>query len=270
MILALMILGACAVIGSYAWMTRNTALRAENHNMQILAPDVVVRDYKVYQYNAETNKVDNVTNEEGDYEMTLYDSIFLERNVYTPLLFVVDLGNVTTGAMTVNVYCNTLHTDPAEHWTSNIICVKAASGKTINDFAVASSGISVNYDANDEDARMHLFDSASHYFKTDNNKGQFCSVTTSGSGIDRKFIYAPKKTYVSFDLNMTAADLIDQPDGSKTAKVFLIVDYAPELVEAQNIEAFGDVDIQSRFNEPVPYENDITTIYFETKKNDGR
>ena len=265
---ALLILAACVIVGTYAWMTRNTALKAENYNMQILAPDIVVRDYKVYQYNAETNKVDNVTNEDGDYEMTQYDSIFLERNVYTPLLFVVDLGNVTPGAISVNVFCNTLHTEPALHFTSNVICVKAASGYTINSFAQSNNGGEVSYD-DTEEARMHLFDSAAKYFKTDNTKGQFCHVTKEGTGASANYIFDTKKTYISFDLNLVADDLVPQADGTTTAQVYLIVDYAPDLVEAQRIEAFSDIDIQSVWNKPIKYENDITTISFETKKNDG-
>ena len=277
LVLALLILGASIVAISYAWLTRNTALRARNENMQILAPDVVVRDYEVYQYNAETNQVDKVTNAEGQYEMTQFDTIFLERNVYTPLLFVIDLGNVTPGALSVNVFCNSLHTDPAVKFTSNVVCLKAASGNTIEQYAITSNGgVVIDYESVGEDspagaaARKKLFDSAAEYFKTDTNKGQFCQVTTSGSGIDTEYIYAPKKTNVSFNLNLKASDLKDnEEDGSKIARVYLIVDYAQELVEAQGVQAFGTAMVSYTGNEPIPYPNDITTIYFETPKTDG-
>lgn len=260
LVLTLILLIACIVGGTYAWMSRNASLKANNPNMQIFAPDVVVRDYTVYQYNSETNKVDDVTTESGIYQMTQYDSIFLERNVYTPLLFKIDLGEVTPGALSVNVYCDSTHRTGSDHYTSNVVCVKAATAGAISNYAVAHGGTAIST-ITTEAERQNLFDAAANYFKTNNTKGQFCTVAkvSSGGGIEYQFT---KQTTITFNFNLSADDIVTGRNDEKTTTIYLIVDYEPTLVEAQQIQHFSNIEIQGAYTEPISYPNDITTIFF--------
>jgi len=251
----------CIVGVSYAWLTRNTSIQASNPRMQILAPDITVKDFNVYQYDSETNTVTEAAlNAEGHYEMTQYDTIFTERNVYTPLLFVVTLEDVTPGALTVNVYCDSSHTNPADDYLSNIVCVKAASARDINNYAIASNGgIAVNNTPSTASETQHMFDSAAKFFKYGykGSTGKFCSVNASGNYNSTKF------TDIEFVINVTAADLTTEPDGSKSMVVYLIFDYSYDLVRAQGLTAINDLGSDT----PVPFPSDLTTLFFANAKN---
>jgi len=257
LVLLLILLLACVVGVSYAWLSRNTTIAAKNPKMQILAPDVTVDDFRVYQYDSESNIVKDVTTSTGAYEMTQYDNIFLERNIYTPLLFVARLKDVTPGALAVNVYCESSNTSPAATCVSNIVCVKAASAKDIQT-ATGESSITITSPSSAQ--IQNLFDASARYFK-DKSNGQF--VTLNGSGGYQGPPKYGKNTTIKFTINITQSDF--NSDGTVT--VYLIFDYSPELVAANlNRRSLGD---NLTNNAALSFPNDITAIYFANDSNLG-
>ncbi len=245
-IITIVICAVSLVSISYAWEANNRNVNANDYSMQLDAEDIIITEYAVYQYVAEQNAILNTYNEEGVYVMNQYDSIFLERNVNTPLMFVAKLENARPGTLDVVINCDPSHTDPSQDFSSNIVYLKAATKNAINS-AVATP-------LSDSSTPTQIFETCVSYFQTDNVKRQFVTASQNGSG---DYVYGEKSTYVDLAIPLTAADITDG-----IATVCVIIDYDETLIAAQNISHFSDMLDLQQLGGPVPFVNDITRITF--------
>ncbi len=236
---------------SFAWLALNRAADAEGIQMQMDAQSMSITNYDVYKYNSETNEVDNITSDDTIYELEPYDSIFTERNVNTPLLLRVKLSGFPTESAAINftVSCIDGHTNMGDDYTSNIVYVKYATESTINAYAAAQGENELNGETSSND---EIYYTATEYFRTVNEKSQFAQAEFSGN----KYVYTGEKA-LSLDcsLALSAAEKSGQ-----SAVVYLIIDYEPDLVEAQDITDFSDIQLQ--LGSAVRFANDIKLISF--------
>ncbi|MBP5166890.1 MAG: hypothetical protein ILP09_06490 [Oscillospiraceae bacterium] len=245
---------------SYAWLTLNRKADSEGIQMQMDAQSMSITNYRVYKYNSETNAVDDITSDETIYELEPYDSIFTERNVNTPLLLRVKLKGfpAESTAIDFSISCIDGHTNMIDRFTSNIVYAKYATESMINAYAAANgeTAVSTSYAGNDLDGLYHT---ATKYFGTVNEKNQFAHAAPSSG--EYNYNYAGEKT-MSLDcsLSLTAAE--------KTARetvVYLIIDYEPDLIEAQHITHFSDIQLQ--LGSAIKFANDIKLISFSYRLN---
>ncbi len=121
---------------SYAWYVRNIELQSTNGVMLTSqGSGAYTTTYSVYLYNADFTDVEKHSAE--DVSLHGYDTIFTERNAYTPAIICVPVfgTSVTDGtAFTVNIQCSGGLFDPENNVTntkmldnlSNVIGVRCA------------------------------------------------------------------------------------------------------------------------------------------------
>ncbi len=235
---------------SFAWLALNRAADAEGIQMQMDAQSMSITNYDVYKYNSETNEVDNITSDDTIYELEPYDSIFTERNVNTPLLLRVKLSGFPTESAAINftVSCIDGHMNMSDDYTSNIVYVKYATESTINAYAAAQGENALTETSSNDE----LYYTATEYFRTVNEKRQFASAELSG--YDYEYT-GQKELSLDCSLALSAAEKSGQ-----SAVVYLIIDYAPDLIEAQHITHFSDIQLQ--LGSAVRFANDIKLISF--------
>lgn len=244
----------CALLitsASFAWVSQNRKTDSEQHRMKIEPMGVTISSFEAYKYNIETDEIDKVT--EGDLDLAAYDSIFTERNINTPLLLVVRLRDIQKASnVTLNITAkcveNRAHdfatNNPvsSDDYTSNLISMKAATSTMV--------GQTIAADANAA-AREAFFRNVCTYFSNSANsydEGQFLTISNNtGTKVD------------SFDLSLSGITP-EVADTTRTCTVYLLIDYDIDLVEAQNIVNFGDVNLIN--GSKVEFANDISSIIF--------
>lgn len=108
------ILALCLSSVTYAWFSNNKEVRSTNTGMTIQSvSDVTILSAYALRYDgtigAVCYKIGDGEGEVTDVEMTEYDRIFQDRSVNTPLIYVVELGNVSDTAgyyIYVKIPCN--------------------------------------------------------------------------------------------------------------------------------------------------------------------
>ena len=250
LLLPLLLLGLIAGV-SYAWLSQNTELFSDNHEIQLKSYGVAITSYLAYQYNSDANRIDCAQTDDGKFTMTPFDSIFTERNENTPLIIVLNLRGISSeqDKLTITAKCEEGHDvlalaqqDATDNFTSNIIGLKACfSGKC---------GIDPLSDEDNENAekRRAFYSSVLAWARNDANAGNCPSagfVTVGGNT-------PAKTTEAAMELNL------DGHSESETA--YLIIDYDKSLIELQNIVSFGEIDISQRAAAEVDFANDIISI----------
>jgi len=256
--LVVSLLQACLCVAflsaaTYAWVSRNDNTASDGMQMEMDAQSMSISNYDVYKYNSETNEVDNITSDDTVYELEAYDSIFTERNVNTPLLLVVKLKGFSTNASYIDfsINCVETHTDMTEDYTSNIICVKYATESAINAYASSAGLAPVGAGSSNGD----LYYTATAYFKTVAQQQQFAQAVQNGHTYD----YTGTKA-VQLDCSVA---LTAQEKAAQEAVLCFIIDYEPDLVEAQHINNFSNIQLQ--LGSAINFRNDIKLISFSSR-----
>ena len=90
-------------IASFAWFTNNQNVKNKDIQMGIHSEDAAATFY-IYRYNISTSEVDKITcavTQESVTPMVLefnqYDTVFVDRNKYTPMIIRVDVDSTSLG-----------------------------------------------------------------------------------------------------------------------------------------------------------------------------
>nr|AIF26506.1 hypothetical protein [uncultured bacterium fosmid pJB39A3] len=233
-IIAGLICVSLVLVGSYSWVANNKRLKSDNMEVQLDYSSIAIASFNVYKYDLETNTYIRI--DDGEYSLAPYDSIFKERNVNTPLVFEVKIKGKLHSPLDISFNCSSKV--PKDHYTSNIVYVKGATGGTI--------GVS------SEDPET-IFKTVTEFFASDASPEQKQFLTAEKKG--NEWVFGEKKQALDFEIALTEEEV----EGNELT-VYFIVDYDDTLVQAQGIANFSDITILQ--NRALPYHNDITQIRF--------
>lgn len=241
---------------TYTWMAANRGSDGDGMQIQMDGKSMSVTGYRVLRFDPETNAVVEITDPGVDrYDLIPYDSIFTERNKNTPLLLRAELDGIPTGSTSLSftVSCDASHDEPQKEisgnirWTSDILYVNYITESELNDLL----GTSINANT----AIQTMFDTVTGYLISDAasaGRVQFAEAVRNGN----TWNYAPEKTVdLPCQVDLTAADTAAQ-----SSVVYIIFDYNPDLIAAQHITHFSDIQIQ--LGEAIQFDNDIRRITF--------
>jgi len=225
------IFGFLSVNGSLAWFSNNKQVQSSGMAIQSVVEEVIVGDYEIYKYDAETQK--GVLCEDTAVIMREYDSVFTERNVHTSLIIKIPVRGplVQSGeAFTVTVNCTeglyvSDSTEVADY-LSNVIRIKTG---TVN----ALSGVT---DANE------IYVGATGYFE---NESSLAFVSVLGDE-------ASKRTAITFTVeNYTASEMVD---------LYVEIDYEPALIGHYLGHSEGKIASGSFLSNEVILTNDVVSV----------
>ena len=268
---------------SVAWITMNRRVNSENSKMTIQSvSNVTTISCFALQYDgicgaichkigpdAEHGEVSSVT-------MTEFDKIFRDRNVNTPLIFVVEIGNVPTESddyISVKVPCTAKYILPEtgvatncyvtgdedysiQQYISNVLSVKlACDGNITSPTPTRETRIENN---------VILFTTQLITFES--VTGDQAGTLANASTADGVTTYS-KTDYVELKLGYSdyASFLFDATDYSGTSKhltLYIEFDYYDELMDIF-------IDHLNESNDNTAFEDDLGTIQIQTGKEGG-
>lgn len=250
-----------------AWMLHNRTVDSDMSRMQINAKGLKIDHYHVYQYDYESGKIKDIYNDEDKYELTQYDSIFEERNSNTLLVFEVVLYNFFPGAENFIAYIDREPPDEeftgenfnAEkyHVTSNLVYIKSGTAGGLDGVALSHT------DPQTDEAIEQKFYAVRDALAEDENRNQFIEVATTNGD---KYTLASTQDRMTLRCALSESEKAAIAADGREARVtvYFVLDYDPELVEAQELTHFSDIGILD--NLAVEYANDIRSILFEDEE----
>lgn len=111
-------------LGTYAWYTSSDKIDAAGMQVQMYTHELDM-SYKVYKYSEEEKGIINATNQRDALTLNEYDSVFKDRNGYTPIIIEFLLTGIALEdnlPISITTHCN--NNTPSDKVTSNIIELK--------------------------------------------------------------------------------------------------------------------------------------------------
>jgi len=226
--------------GTYAWLCNNRKLKADSIDTQLAFNGAVIINIDIYKYIQETNTIEEISDQEFP-AITAYDSIFLERNVNTPLIFKITLLGEFKESKTMDLVldCSSSEASRKAKKTSNLIYVKAQTKE--------------NVEGLDESSITKEFHSVVDYFKTVSSSKQFMTVRKTEDGWE----FVEKKTSITYPLTLTDNE---KENPNKTVDIYMILDYNEDLILAHELDKYGEIEIMQS---EVKFDNDFTQLQFK-------
>jgi len=244
---------------SLGWFSKNRDVQPSGIRIVVEKPNLItIKEYQVYKRDGIEDRAvmiaDNTTDESFKFEMTEYDTVFLDRNVNTPIVVRVVIENVEAEnnvlpKMIAHVKCNSNafkdNDGNMENYLSNIINVK---GGPINDV--------VNYQLKNYDPvedSDEIYNGVIDAFKEDD-----------GNTYVNKTTYNTKTNFVKID--MVDYELVNDDE----AIIYFVFNYDEDLI-AEYINEHGIVikETSDLGDDMIYYTFDINSIEFTFKKDDA-
>jgi len=221
---------------SYGWLSKSTTADAADPNIQVdYNNDVMVNRMIVYKYKIEENRATAQLDIPGNpqyMKMNQYDTIFTERNKYTPMVLMIPLESIPNGKFEVELNCTG---ELYKSSPSNVM------DKNISNLIKVKCGYSSDLDSaveNREDnaTAATFYNAAMEYFEATGSEVSATGITNN-KWAEKTFVNPTtmaKTKKMTFTIDTTKAS----NGGSSPAaldngnlKLYFLVDYQEDLVK---------------------------------------
>ena len=243
----------CLILATFAWFSNNKQIKSSNIGMTIQSvSDVTTLSAYALRYDgtigAACYKIGDGEGEVTDVEMTEFDRIFRDRSVNTPLIYVVELGNVPDSAgyniivkvpcsekfIRVNDTSSNEYTDDGEtpfviqRYISNVVSVKVNCGG-----ALPTGGLTQTTTQR-IDNNVTVFQTQKTAFQSltsGDAVGQYATVTTNGTVFSKASYVEVRLSQAQYHEYIYAGEN-DQGETENRLMLYIQFDYDQNLMDA--------------------------------------